>query len=77
VQTRAVPALRAIARRTIGMDVVVTSHSGTIQAFWAHVEGSWEGVPPVPNCSVVLVEHDGAEFGEPELLVASSPPTSS
>jgi probable phosphoglycerate mutase len=72
VQTRAVPALRAIARSSLGRDVVVTSHSGTIQAFWAHVEGSWEGVPPVPNCSVVLVEHDGAEFGEPELLSLSS-----
>jgi broad specificity phosphatase PhoE len=49
--------------------VVVTSHAGTIQSFWAHVEGSWESVPPVPNCSVVLLEHDGAEFGEPRLFV--------
>ncbi len=71
VQARAVPALLAIARATVGMDVVVTSHSGTIQAFWAHVEGSWEAVPPVPNCSVVLVEHDGAQFAEPELLLPS------
>ncbi len=77
VQARAVPALLAIARDSLGRDVVVTSHSGTIQSFWAHVEGSWEGVPPVPNCSVVLLEHDGAEFGEPELLLADSGPTSS
>ncbi|MEX2208969.1 MAG: histidine phosphatase family protein [Myxococcota bacterium] len=77
VQTRAVPALRAIARSSLGRDVIVTSHSGTISAFWAHVEGSWLHVPPVPNCSVVLVEHDGSEFGEPELLLPSSPPTSS
>jgi len=67
-----VPALLAIARASIGMDVVVASHSGTIQACWALVDGSWEGVPPVPNCSVVVVEHAGAEFGEPELLLASS-----
>ena len=77
VQTRAVPALLAIARASIGMDVVVTSHAGTIQACWAHVDGGWLHVPHVPNCGVVLVEHDGAELGEPELLSASSPPTSS
>lgn len=77
VQARAVPALRAIARASLGRDVIVTSHSGTIQSFWAHVAGSWEGVPPVPNCSVVLVEHDGTEFGEPELLLAASVPISS
>jgi broad specificity phosphatase PhoE len=71
VQTRAVRALLAVARASIGKDVVVTSHAGTISSCWAHVEGSWLHVPPVPNCSVVLVEHDGAEFGEPELLLSS------
>jgi probable phosphoglycerate mutase len=75
VQKRAVPALLAIARASVGVDVVVASHSGTIQSCWAHVERSWEGVPPVPNCSIVLLEHDGDEFAEPELLVASSLPT--
>ncbi len=72
VQARAVPALIAIARASRGHDVVITSHSGTIQSLWAHIEGSWQGVPPVPNCSVVLVPHDGAEFGEPELYSFSS-----
>jgi probable phosphoglycerate mutase len=70
VQTRAVPAFTAIARASRGTDIVITSHSGTIQSLWAHIEGSWESVPPVPNCSVVLVEHDGVEFGAPELLVS-------
>ncbi len=69
VQARAVPALLALARASVGRDVVVTSHSGTIQSLCAHVEGSWESVQPVPNCSVVLLEHDGAEFGEPRILV--------
>ena len=72
VQTRAVPALLGVARASVGVDVVVTSHAGTIQSLWAHVEGSWEGVPPIPNCSVVLLPHDGTELGEPELLLASS-----
>jgi broad specificity phosphatase PhoE len=72
VQLRAVPALLAIARASIGQDIVVASHAGTIQSCWAHVEGGWEAVPYVPNCSVVLVEHDGTEFGEPELLAISS-----
>ena len=72
VQARAVPALLAIARASLGRDVVVTSHAGTIQAVWAHVEGGWQDVPYVPNGSVVVVEHDGAELGEPELLLPSS-----
>ncbi len=72
VQARAVPALLAIARASVGRDVVVTSHAGTISSCWAHVEGSWLHVPPVPNCSVLLLEHDGAQFGEPELLSISS-----
>jgi probable phosphoglycerate mutase len=71
VQARAVPALLAIARASLGRDVVVTSHAGTIQSCWAHLEGSWLHVPHVPNGSVILVEHDGGEFGEPELLLAN------
>lgn len=71
VQTRAVFALLRIARASIGRDVVVTSHAGTIQACWAHVDGEWSAVPHIPNCGVVAIEHDGAEFGEPELLPPS------
>jgi probable phosphoglycerate mutase len=71
VRERMGRALAAIARESIGRDVVVVSHAGAIQSGWAHVEGSWENVPEIPNCAVVLVPHDGAGFGEPRLLVSS------
>jgi len=74
VRERAGPALAAIARGSIGRDVVVVSHAGAIRSCWAHVEGDWHGVPDedIPNCSVLVVPHDGVEFGEPELLLSSS-----
>lgn len=71
VQARAARALAALARASVGRDLVAVSHAGTIQSCWAHIDGSWEGVPYVPNCAVVRVAHDGVEFGEPELVLAT------
>jgi probable phosphoglycerate mutase len=70
VQARAARALAALARVSVGSDVLVVSHAGTIQSCWAHVDGSWEACP-TPNCAVVRVAHDGVEFGEPELVLAT------
>lgn len=72
VRERAGRALGAIARASIARDVVVVSHAGAIQSCWAHIEGTWQHVPDIPNGSVVLVAHDGARFGEPEILPVSS-----
>ncbi len=68
VRVRAARALESIARAAVGGDVVVVSHAGTIQSCWAHVEGSWEGVPHIPNCSVVRIAVAPGGFGAPELL---------
>ncbi len=72
VQRRAVGALLRIAGEWVGADVVVTSHAGTIQSCWAHVARDWQAAPHVPNCGVVVIEHDGRELARPELLLASS-----
>jgi broad specificity phosphatase PhoE len=68
VRVRAARLIATIARASLGRDVVAVSHAGTIQSVWAEVEGSWEGVPPIPNGSIVRIAVGASGYGEPTLL---------
>ncbi len=68
LQERAVPVIQRLAAEHAAEDIVVVSHGGTMQAIRAWVEQSWEAIGSIPNCSLLVVPHDGKEYGEPELL---------
>lgn len=49
-------------------EVVVVSHGGVMLSMWAHITGQWEGAHLPPNCGIVLVEHDGERFEQPQII---------
>ena len=65
VQSRVVPALDRLARRHAGHEIVVVAHAGVMMATWAHLTGSWESVPRIPNAGIVVVEHDDGAYCAP------------
>ena len=68
VQKRALRALLRIAAEEPASDTVVASHGGTIGSIWAYAVGAWDAVGRLPNCAILVVPHDGARLGTPELL---------
>ena len=70
LQRRAAPVIERLARTHADVDVVIVSHGGTTQALWAYVEGSWDAIDFVPNCSLLVVQHDGTRFGRTQLFEA-------
>jgi broad specificity phosphatase PhoE len=68
VRARVTPALESIARADAGRDVVVVSHGGVMLSICAHILGTWEGIAVVPNCGVLVVEHDGGILKPPRRL---------
>ncbi len=73
VQSRAAPAVRRIAKEHPGEHAVVVCHGGTIWALWSHVIGTWEKASGIGNCDLLVLPHDGATFGDPELIPTSDP----
>ncbi|MEE8556928.1 MAG: histidine phosphatase family protein [Myxococcota bacterium] len=73
VQDRAAPAIRKIAREHPEEHAVVVCHGGTIWALWSHVIGTWEKASGIGNCDLLVLPHDGAAFGDPELIPTSDP----
>ncbi len=68
VQSRAVPVVLRLAREHSRGDIVIVSHGGTTRSVWAHLERDWSTTRIVPNCSLLIVPHDGTSFGKAELL---------
>ena len=70
VQQRVAPAFERIASAHRGRDVILVSHGGVMLALWAHLIGSWALAQSSGNAAVVLVEHDGSRYGEPQVVDA-------
>ena len=52
---------------------MVVSHGGVMRAVWAHVTGKWENAHVPPNCGIVVIEHQGGRYREPEVVFGETP----
>jgi len=67
VQARAVPPIRRIAAAHADDDVILVSHGGTLFSLWAHAAQNWHAARSISNSALLVLPHDGRQFGEPEL----------
>jgi hypothetical protein len=44
-----------------------------MRSVWAHVTGQWENAHVPPNCGIVVIEHQGGRYREPEVVHGESP----
>ena len=68
VLKRVAPVLDSVIHKFPDDEIVVVSHGGVMRAVWAHVTGSWESAHVPPNCGIVVIEHRGGRYFEPEVV---------
>jgi broad specificity phosphatase PhoE len=68
VRSRVGPILDRLAGSHVARDVVIVSHGGVMQTFWAHVTGDWANIHVPPNCGVVLIEYGASGYSIPKIL---------
>jgi broad specificity phosphatase PhoE len=73
VLKRVAPVLDAVANKYPDDEIVVVSHGGVMRAVWAHVTGKWEDAHVPPNCGIVVIEHHGGRYREPEVIFGEIP----
>ena len=73
VLKRVAPVLDAVAKKYPDDEIVVVSHGGVMRAVWAHVTGKWEDAHVPPNCGIVVIEHHGGRYREPEVMFGETP----
>jgi broad specificity phosphatase PhoE len=54
-------------------EIIVVSHGGVMRSVWAHVTGKWENAHLPPNCGIVVIEHRGGRYREPEVVYGEAP----
>ena len=72
VLKRVAPKLDSVIHKYPEDEIVVVSHGGVMRAVWAHVTGSWENAHVPPNCGIVVIEHHGGRYREPEVVHGES-----
>jgi broad specificity phosphatase PhoE len=73
VLKRVAPVLDSVAKKYPDDEIVVVSHGGVMRAVWAHVTGKWENAHVPPNCGIVVIEHHGGRYREPEVVFGEAP----
>jgi len=73
VLKRVGPVLDRVAAKYPDDEIVIVSHGGVMRAVWAHVTGKWENAHVPPNCGIVVVEHHGGCYREPEVVHGQAP----
>ena len=73
VLRRVAPVLDRVARQYPSDEIVIVSHGGVMRSVWAHVTGKWENAHVPPNCGIVLIEHQGGRYRDPEVVYGESP----
>jgi broad specificity phosphatase PhoE len=73
VLKRVAPVLDRSAAKYPDEEIVIVSHGGVMRAVWAHVTGKWENAHVPPNCGIVVIEHRGGRYREPEVVHGESP----
>ena len=73
VLKRVAPVLDRVAAKYPDDEIVIVSHGGVMRAVWAHVTGKWENAHVPPNCGIVVIEHQGGRYREPEVVHGESP----
>jgi len=73
VRSRVAPALDRVAAKYPDDEIVIVSHGGVMRAVWAHVTGKWENAHVPPNCGIVVIEHNGGRYREPEVVYGETP----
>jgi broad specificity phosphatase PhoE len=73
VLKRVAPVLDRVAARYSEDEIVIVSHGGVMRSVWAHVTGKWENAHVPPNCGIVVIEHYGGRYREPEVVHGETP----
>jgi broad specificity phosphatase PhoE len=73
VLKRVAPVLDDVAKKYPDDEVVIVSHGGVMRSVWAHVTGQWENAHVPPNCGIVVIEHQGGRYREPEVVYGETP----
>ncbi len=73
VLRRVAPVLDQVAKKHPDDEIVIVSHGGVMRAVWAHITGKWENAHVPPNCGIVVIEHDGGRYRDPQVLYDESP----
>lgn len=73
VLKRVAPVLDRVAAKYSNDEIVIVSHGGVMRSVWAHVTGKWENAHVPPNCGIVVIEHSGGHYREPEVVNGEAP----
>jgi glucosyl-3-phosphoglycerate phosphatase len=73
VLRRVAPVLDRVAGKFPDDEIVIVSHGGVMRSVWAHVTGKWENAHVPPNCGIVVIEHRGGRYREPEVVHGETP----
>ena len=73
VLKRVAPVLDRVAAKYSDDEIVIVSHGGVMRSVWAHVTGRWENAHIPPNCGIVVIEHRGGRYREPEVVHGEAP----
>jgi broad specificity phosphatase PhoE len=73
VLKRVGPVLDSVAKKYPDDEIVIVSHGGVMRSVWAHVTGKWENAHVPPNCGIVVIEHQGGRYLDPEVVHGDSP----
>jgi broad specificity phosphatase PhoE len=68
VRQRVVPALERLRGIYPEEESVVVSHGAVMLSLWSHFANSWEDAHIIPNCGIMLFEHDSKGFGRPQIM---------
>lgn len=68
VRQRVVPAFERLRDIYPVDESVVVSHGAVMLSLWSHFTGAWEDAHVVPNCGIMLIEHDADSFSRPQII---------
>jgi broad specificity phosphatase PhoE len=68
VRRRVVPAFERLRSIYPEEETVVVSHGAVMLSLWSHFNNSWEDAHVLPNCAIMLIEHDSQGFSRPQII---------
>jgi broad specificity phosphatase PhoE len=68
VRKRVLPAFDRLRSIYPKEETVVVSHGAVMFSLWSHFTDSWKHARTVPNCGIMLIEHDSAGFSRPQMV---------
>ena len=68
VRQRIVPAVERLRGLYPDEESVVVSHGAVMLSLWSHFTDSWEDAHVLPNCGIILMEHNSGTFFPPQII---------